>query len=123
MDESETLLVHGYADWGLYHRSSSGIRGVVCCYGWCWTVSTLYYSYYFILCSLIDTNHGSAFKFLPVLGKYVADCFEDRAPGELRQKWKLKTPTDGSGAVNMAGDGSRGGPPLRKLSVQEQSKL
>lgn len=67
-------------------------------------------------------NSGSAFKFLPVLGKYVADCFENRASSELRQKWRLKTP-NGSGAAVMAGDGSRGGPPLRKLSVQEQSKL
>ncbi|OJJ00707.1 hypothetical protein ASPVEDRAFT_51832 [Aspergillus versicolor CBS 583.65] len=64
---------------------------------------------------------GHAFKFLPVLGKYVADCFENRASSELRQKWRLRMP-NGSGAV-MAGDGSRGGPPLRKLSVQEQSKL
>lgn len=68
-------------------------------------------------------NSGSAFKFLPVLGKYVADCFENRAPRELRQKWRLKTPTNGTGSAVMAGDGSRGGPPLRKLSVQEQSKL
>ncbi|KAJ5531668.1 hypothetical protein N7527_005061 [Penicillium freii] len=66
---------------------------------------------------------GHAFKFLPILGKYVADCFENRASSELRQKWKLKPLTKESGPVVMAGDGSRGGPPLRKLSVFEQSKL
>ncbi|KAL2830435.1 FAD dependent oxidoreductase [Aspergillus pseudoustus] len=66
---------------------------------------------------------GHGFKFLPVLGKYVADCFENKAPRELREKWRLKAPTDGAGTVNMSGDGSRGGPPLRKLSVLEQSKL
>ncbi|RDW86103.1 NAD(P)/FAD-dependent oxidoreductase [Aspergillus mulundensis] len=68
---------------------------------------------------------GHAFKFLPVLGKYVADCFEDRASNELRQKWRLKAPEKESvgGSVVMSGDGSRGGPPLRKLSVLEQSKL
>ncbi|OQD68908.1 hypothetical protein PENPOL_c002G09246 [Penicillium polonicum] len=66
---------------------------------------------------------GHAFKFLPILGKYVVDCFENRASSELRQKWKLKPLTKESGPVVMAGDGSRGGPPLRKLSVLEQSKL
>ncbi|KAL2816975.1 FAD dependent oxidoreductase [Aspergillus granulosus] len=66
---------------------------------------------------------GHGFKFLPVLGKYVADCFENKAPRELREKWRLKAPTDGAGTVNMSGDGSRGGPPLRKLTVLEQSKL
>ncbi|KAL6237967.1 hypothetical protein BDW75DRAFT_52536 [Aspergillus navahoensis] len=68
---------------------------------------------------------GHAFKFLPVLGKYIADCFENRAPSELRQKWRLKAPEKESspGSVVMSGDGSRGGPPLRKLSVLEQSKL
>ncbi|KAL4971950.1 FAD dependent oxidoreductase [Aspergillus desertorum] len=68
---------------------------------------------------------GHAFKFLPVMGKYVADCFENRASSELRQKWKLKAPKreSASSSVVMSGDGSRGGPPLRKLSVLEQSKL
>ncbi|KAL5342059.1 FAD dependent oxidoreductase [Aspergillus crustosus] len=66
---------------------------------------------------------GHAFKFLPVLGKYVADCFEDKAPKELRQKWRLRVPEKGAKAVTMSGDGSRGGPPLRKLSVLEQAKL
>ncbi|KAL4969945.1 NAD(P)/FAD-dependent oxidoreductase [Aspergillus stella-maris] len=68
---------------------------------------------------------GHAFKFLPVLGKYVVDCFENAAPVELREKWKLKVQPKGSaaGSVVMSGDGSRGGPPLRKLSVLEQSKL
>ncbi|KAL4767062.1 FAD dependent oxidoreductase [Aspergillus nidulans var. acristatus] len=68
---------------------------------------------------------GHAFKFLPVLGKYVADCFEGCASSELRQKWRLKAPEKdfAQGPVVMSGDGSRGGPPLRKLSVLEQSKL
>ncbi|KAL4866620.1 hypothetical protein BDV12DRAFT_210353 [Aspergillus spectabilis] len=66
---------------------------------------------------------GHAFKFLPVLGKYVANCFEDKAEKELRQKWRLRVPEKETRAVVMSGDGSRGGPPLRKLSVQEQAKL
>ncbi|KAL3490025.1 FAD dependent oxidoreductase [Aspergillus germanicus] len=66
---------------------------------------------------------GHGFKFLPVLGKYVADCFENKASQELREKWRLKPATPGAGTVKMSGDGSRGGPPLRKLTVLEQSKL
>ncbi|KAL4786410.1 FAD dependent oxidoreductase [Aspergillus varians] len=66
---------------------------------------------------------GHAFKFLPVLGKYVADCFEGTAPTQLREKWQLKAPSKDAGPVVMSGDGSRGGPPLRKLSVLEQAKL
>ncbi|KAM0323763.1 hypothetical protein ACHAQA_008700 [Verticillium albo-atrum] len=65
---------------------------------------------------------GHAFKFLPVLGKYVADCFEDKAPKETRHQWRLRKP-DGHGAAMKPGDGSRGGPPLRNLTGLEQAKL
>ncbi|KAM0199053.1 hypothetical protein ACHAPI_003498 [Fusarium lateritium] len=64
---------------------------------------------------------GHAFKFLPVLGRYVADCFEDTAPKEIRHKWRLRAPT-GEDMIKK-GDGSRGGPPLRKLTRMEQAKL
>ncbi|EXM03654.1 FAD dependent oxidoreductase [Fusarium oxysporum II5] len=64
---------------------------------------------------------GHAFKFLPVLGRYVVDCFENKAPKELRHKWRLRAPT-GQDMVKQ-GDGSRGGPPLRKLTRAEQAKL
>ncbi|KAE8379862.1 FAD dependent oxidoreductase [Aspergillus bertholletiae] len=64
---------------------------------------------------------GHGFKFLPVLGRYIADRYENRAPETLRQKWRFRWP-DGSGDVKI-GDGSRGGPPLRVLTVAEQSKL
>lgn len=70
------------------------------------------------------TSCYSAFKFLPVLGKYVADCVEGKAEAGLREKWRLNiTEGKGTGEINMAGDGSRGGPPLRRLSLQEQAKL
>lgn len=63
----------------------------------------------------------SGFKFLPILGKYIADCFEGTAPESLRTKWRLNP---GSGqAMDMPGDGSRAGPPLRALKSQEQAKL
>jgi sarcosine oxidase / L-pipecolate oxidase len=64
----------------------------------------------------------SAFKFLPVLGQYTADCFENKATAEICHKWRLRSPEEGH---NMAkqGDGSRGGPPLRVLTRKEQAKL
>ncbi|KAI8222412.1 L-pipecolate oxidase [Colletotrichum sp. SAR 10_96] len=64
---------------------------------------------------------GHAFKFLPVLGKYISDCFEEKAPQELRHKWRLRA-SEGQDELKL-GDGSRGGPPLRKLTPVEQSKL
>ncbi|KAJ4169729.1 hypothetical protein NW754_005877 [Fusarium falciforme] len=64
---------------------------------------------------------GHAFKFLPILGKYIVDCYENKAPKELRHKWRLRAPT-GKELVKQ-GDGSRGGPPLRRLSRAEQAKL
>ncbi|RSL45318.1 hypothetical protein CEP53_010831 [Fusarium sp. AF-6] len=65
---------------------------------------------------------GHAFKFLPILGKYIVDCYENKAPKELRHKWRLRAPT-GNQEVIKQGDGSRGGPPLRRLSRAEQAKL
>ncbi|KNG89054.1 hypothetical protein ANOM_002928 [Aspergillus nomiae NRRL 13137] len=64
---------------------------------------------------------GHGFKFLPVLGRYIADRYENCAPEILQQKWRLRLP-DGSGDLKI-GDGSRGGPPLRMLTVEEQSKF
>ncbi|KAK2000280.1 FAD dependent oxidoreductase [Colletotrichum falcatum] len=66
---------------------------------------------------------GHAFKFLPVIGSHVADCFERRAPTALREKWRMRRAVGGETTLTMAGDGSRAGPPLRKLSPQEQAKL
>ncbi|KAF9883292.1 hypothetical protein FE257_003783 [Aspergillus nanangensis] len=64
---------------------------------------------------------GHAFKFLPVLGRYTADCFENCAPDNIRRKWRLRVPV-GDEKVKI-GDGSRAGPPLRTLTAAEQSKL
>ncbi|KAH8647739.1 FAD dependent oxidoreductase [Xylariales sp. PMI_506] len=65
---------------------------------------------------------GHGFKFLPVLGQYIADCFENIAPQDLRIKWKLPK-ADGKNFLQMEGDGSRCGPPLRTLDYHEQAKL
>lgn len=73
---------------------------------------------------LATGGSGHAFKFLPVLGKYVADCFENKASPALRQKWQLRPPAAGAEeTVNMLGDGSRAGPPLRMLTPDEQANL
>ncbi|KAJ5717818.1 L-pipecolate oxidase [Penicillium malachiteum] len=66
---------------------------------------------------------GHGFKFLPVLGKYIADCFEDKAPQELREKWRLAPSEGNSAGYIMKGDGSRAGPPLRELTRVEKAKL
>ncbi|WQF88610.1 Putative FAD dependent oxidoreductase, FAD/NAD(P)-binding domain superfamily, MTOX family [Colletotrichum destructivum] len=66
---------------------------------------------------------GHAFKFLPVIGTHVADCFERKASTALRDKWRLRKAVGGETTLRMAGDGSRAGPALRKLSPQEQAKL
>ncbi|KAH6884858.1 FAD dependent oxidoreductase [Thelonectria olida] len=66
---------------------------------------------------------GHAFKFLPVLGKYIADCFENKADEELRKKWRLRAPSKESANALKDGDGSRAGPPLRILNRTEQAKL
>lgn len=78
---------------------------------------------FFKLISLFDlTQIHSGFKFLPVLGKYIVDCLENKAPKELRWKWRLRLPSGIDEKVKI-GDGSRGGPPLRILTVAEQAKL
>jgi sarcosine oxidase/L-pipecolate oxidase len=72
---------------------------------------------------VVETNSTSGFKFLPVLGKYIADCFENKASDELRKKWRLEPVPSGSSGYPMKGDGSRAGPPLRKLSQLEKARL
>ena len=61
----------------------------------------------------------SGFKFLPVLGRYIANSFEGKASEEQQKKWAW---TAGSGSI-MKGDGSRGGPARRVLSRDEQARL
>lgn len=79
---------------------------------------------------VVETNSTSGFKFLPVLGKYISDCFENQASDELRKKWRLEPVPSGSSGYPMKGDGypmkgdgSRAGPPLRKLTRLEKAKL
>ncbi|KAK5191996.1 hypothetical protein LTR99_006660 [Exophiala xenobiotica] len=65
---------------------------------------------------------GHGYKFLPVLGRYIADCFEGTAMAEVQQKWRLPPFATREGKIT-AGDGSRRGPPRRMLDRSEQAKL
>ncbi|KAK9799163.1 putative FAD dependent oxidoreductase domain-containing protein [Seiridium cardinale] len=65
---------------------------------------------------------GHAFKFLPVLGHYIVECYESNASLQVRNKWRL-TVGEVLDGIAMAGDGSRGGPPLRVLNRKEQANL
>ncbi|KAI9045549.1 NAD(P)/FAD-dependent oxidoreductase [Aspergillus affinis] len=65
---------------------------------------------------------GHSFKFMPILGRYIADVYENKASPEIRRKWRFRLP-DGMSEGPKAGDGCRGGPPLRQLRPDEQAKL
>ncbi|KAL6702383.1 hypothetical protein ACN47E_002349 [Coniothyrium glycines] len=62
---------------------------------------------------------GHAFKFLPVIGRYIADAFEGIASDEQNLKWAWKPASE----PISKGDGSRGGPPRRQLTGLELAKL
>ncbi|KAI9930111.1 hypothetical protein ASPWEDRAFT_23836 [Aspergillus wentii DTO 134E9] len=68
---------------------------------------------------LATGGSGHAFKFLPVLGRHIVDNFEGKASEEQRQKWAWK---EVASPIHK-GDGSRGGPPRRALSREEQAHL
>ncbi|KAJ5170040.1 uncharacterized protein N7500_002823 [Penicillium coprophilum] len=63
---------------------------------------------------------GHAFKFLPVIGKYIVGSFQRKLSQELLDKWKFPTQFRErfQGEV-FTGDGSRGGPERRELTAQE----
>ncbi|KAF7556913.1 hypothetical protein G7046_g6174 [Stylonectria norvegica] len=65
---------------------------------------------------------GHAFKFLPIIGRHVADCFQGKAARSLREKWAIRPSNLGSSGV-MSGDGSPAGPAVRVLTQKEQAKL
>ncbi|KAE8148735.1 FAD dependent oxidoreductase [Aspergillus avenaceus] len=63
---------------------------------------------------------GHAFKFLPVLGKYIVGCFEKQLPKEYLEKWQFPTEYKDRFAGDVfKGDGSRGGPERRELTNLE----
>ena len=68
---------------------------------------------------LATGGSGHAFKFLPVLGKYIADGFEKKASAVQQEKWRWQPSQE---AISK-GDGSRGGPPRRALRPDEMARL
>lgn len=63
---------------------------------------------------------SSAFKFLPVIGKYIVGSWQRKLSDKLLEKWKFPTQFRErfQGEV-FTGDGSRGGPERRELTAQE----
>ncbi|KAF2820160.1 FAD-dependent oxidoreductase [Ophiobolus disseminans] len=71
---------------------------------------------------LATGGSGHGFKFLPVLGKYTVRALMKSLPKELALKWRFRTEYKGVDDV-FKGDGSRGGPERRELTVQEKARL
>ena len=64
----------------------------------------------------------SAFKFLPVLGKYTSLALHKGLEPALAKKWRFRTEYKDV-ANAFQGDGSRGGPERRQLHTEERAKL
>ncbi|KAI8933130.1 hypothetical protein NX059_009771 [Plenodomus lindquistii] len=71
---------------------------------------------------LATGGSGHAFKFLPVLGKYVVQGFQRSLEGGLAAKWQFKTEYRDQ-QNEFHGDGSRGGPLRRELTMKEKANL
>lgn len=69
-----------------------------------------------------DTYYSSAFKFLPVLGEYLALGIKKKLPVHLANKWRFRKDYEHQPDAFL-GDGSRGGPERRELNDQERAKL
>ncbi|KAL4967696.1 NAD(P)/FAD-dependent oxidoreductase [Aspergillus stella-maris] len=68
------------------------------------------------------SGSGHAFKFLPVLGPYIAQAWKKTLPSHLAKKWRFRTEyADREDA--FWGDGSRGGPGRREFDREEKAKL
>ncbi|KAM0418884.1 hypothetical protein ACHAPT_012149 [Fusarium lateritium] len=68
------------------------------------------------------SGSGHAFKFLPVLGKYMSLAIKQKLPKSLAQKWRFRKEYENR-ANAFLGDGSRGGPERRELTAYERAKL
>ncbi|EQB54203.1 FAD dependent oxidoreductase [Colletotrichum gloeosporioides Cg-14] len=63
---------------------------------------------------------GHAFKFLPVLGEYLAKAVRGELPQSLAHKWRFRKDYQNQKDAFL-GDGSRGGPARRELSGKERA--
>lgn len=69
---------------------------------------------------LNSTN--SAFKFLPVIGKYIVGSLQRKLSNKLLSKWSFPTKyRERFQNEIFLGDGSRGGPERRELTMSERS--
>ncbi|OJJ67100.1 hypothetical protein ASPBRDRAFT_59103 [Aspergillus brasiliensis CBS 101740] len=74
---------------------------------------------------------GHAYKFLPVIGQYIAQAFQGQLPADLAERWKFHTDYRSQAQDDLftgasargGGDGSRGGPGRRELTAQERDSL
>ncbi|GJN85763.1 hypothetical protein PLIIFM63780_009337 [Purpureocillium lilacinum] len=66
---------------------------------------------------------GHAFKFAPVLGKYMSLAIKKELPPNLAKKWRFRTEYADKGMDVFLGDGSRGGPERRELGQEERAGL
>lgn len=64
----------------------------------------------------------SAFKFLPVMPKYVGDAFKQQLPEHLAKKWRFRKEYQFDKEAFL-GDGSRGGPERREFNIMEKARL
>jgi sarcosine oxidase/L-pipecolate oxidase len=63
---------------------------------------------------------SSAFKFLPVIGKYIVGSWQRKLADVLLEKWKFPTQfREHFQSEVFTGDGSRGGPERRELTAEE----
>lgn len=68
------------------------------------------------------SSKRSAFKFLPVLGKYTTLALQKALEPALKKKWRFRT--EYKNVTNaFSGDGSRGGPERRQFRAEERAKL
>lgn len=73
---------------------------------------------------MADHAGNSAFKFLPVIGKYIVGSLQRNLSQDLLGKWHFPTQFRGEFRDNaFAGDGSRGGPERRELTPGEHSSF
>ncbi|XP_014555250.1 hypothetical protein COCVIDRAFT_27871 [Bipolaris victoriae FI3] len=71
---------------------------------------------------LATAGSGHAFKFLPVLGKYVVQGLERTLSTDLKSQWRFRTEYKDQ-EKEFYGDGSRGGPARREFTPQEKALL
>ncbi|UNI18749.1 hypothetical protein JDV02_005005 [Purpureocillium takamizusanense] len=69
------------------------------------------------------SGSGHAFKFTPVLGKYMSLGIKKQLPPNLAQKWRFHTEYADKGMSVFLGDGSRDGPERRELRQDERAGL